>query len=328
MAFFRKLLSLATGLVLVVSCFGVSAYAADDIMHGAGYVMTSRLRLYSRPSSDSDVIDTASGGDRVVVIEEEDDWCYVSFNLQEGYMRTDCLEVETQENVELGQGKVTASVAYLRSGPGTEYSILSSGFQSNEYYVLGIFDGWYKLLKDNQTCYIRSDLMKLTEIPYENEDSETDPQFFCRGETIAELPYEETEPVAVAAPGGYYGPISGSSLLAEAQKYIGTPYVFGGATPDGFDCSGLIFYALGQLGYPAPRTAAAQYSMGTAVDRGNLAPGDLVFFENTYTSGVSHVGIYAGGNTFLHAPNEGSTVSYSSLSGYWASHYCGARRLG
>lgn len=325
---FRKLVSLTAAFLLFAGCFSVRAYAAADIVQGVGYVITTRLRLYAKPSSGSDVIDSAFGGDRVIIMEEDEDWCRVSFNLQDGYMRTDCLDIQTEDDVELGHGKITASVAYLRSGPGTEYSIISSGFKSHDYYILGFYNGWYKLLDDDHTCYIRSDLMKLTEIPYENEASETKPQFFVRGEAIAELTYEESESVQVAAEGGYYGPISGASLLSAAKEYIGVPYVFGGATPDGFDCSGLIFYTLGQMGYPAPRTAAEQYNMGSPVDRGSLAPGDLVFFENTYTSGVSHVGIYAGGNTFLHAPNEGSSVSYSSLSGYWADHYCGARRLG
>lgn len=328
MVLLRKLLSMAAAIALLMGCFAVNAYAADDIQYGVGYVITSRLRLYKKPSTESEVIDKAYGGDRVVITEDQDGWCRVTFNLQEGYMQSDCLEVSTEENVELGHGKVTASVAYLRSGPGTEYSILSSGFKSHEYYILGLFNGWYKLLDDDHTCYIRSDLMKLTEIPYENEASETEPQFYVRGEAIAELTFEESESVAVAAPGGYYAPVSGGSLLSIAKKYIGTPYVFGGASPDGFDCSGLVFYALSQMGYPAPRTAAGQYSMGRSVDRSDLAAGDLVFFENTYTSGISHVGIYAGGGQFLHAPNDGASVCYSSLSGYWADHYCGARRLG
>lgn len=326
---FRKLLSLLTAAVLTVSCFSVPVHAASNIVHGTGYVMTNKLRLYSKPSSTrGEVLDTASGGDQVIILEEDEDWCRVSFNLQEGYMITSCLDISTEENVELGHGRVKPGVAYLRSGPGTEYSILSSGFKGQEYYILGLYNGWYKLLKDEATCYIRSDLMTLLEIPYENAASETEPQFFLRGETVGELTFEESEAVQVASAGGYYAPVSGGSLLSIAAQYVGTPYVFGGASPEGFDCSGLVFYALAQMNYPAPRTAAGQFGMGTPVELANLAPGDLVFFENTYTAGVSHVGIYAGGNTFLHAPKEGSTVSYSSLSGYWASHYCGARRLG
>lgn len=328
MNFAKRIFCIFTILVFFLLCFPVTVFANDNIMYGAGYVITSKLRLYSKKSVDSQVLDIASQGERVVVISMDDDWCKVNYNLQEGYMNASCLDIQTQEHVELGYGKIKESIVYLRSGAGTEYSILSSGFRDKEYYILGIFDGWYKILKDDATCFVRSDLMKLTEIPYENEDSASEEQFFRRGEAIAELTFTESEAVAVAAPGGYYAPISGSSLLARATEYIGVPYVFGGASPDGFDCSGLIWYVLSEMGYPASRTAADQYSMGSSVDRDSLCAGDLVFFADTYTSGISHVGIYAGGGKFLHAPNEGESVSYSNLSGYWADHYYGARRLG
>lgn len=328
---FRRLLSLVLTMILFAGCFACTASAADNTLHGIGYVMTSKLRLYSKASSKSDVVATASSGECVVVIslKEKDDWCKVSYNMQEGYMLADCLNVHTQANAELGNGKIcNAEVVYLRSGPGTEYSILSSGFRGNEFYVLGMDNGWYKLLKDNATCFVRSDYFRLTEIPYENEASENDPKFYIQNEVIGELTFTESEQVSAAAEGGYYGPIDRSRILSEAQKYIGVPYVFGGTSPAGFDCSGLVYYVLAQLGYPAPRTAAAQYSMGNSISYTELQPGDLVFFANTYTSGISHVGIYAGGGSFLHAPTEGSSVSYSSLSGYWADHYYGARRLG
>ena len=328
---FRRLLSLMTVLVLAAGYLIMPASAADDTLYGVGYVMTTKLRLYSKASSKSDVLDIAVSGECVVIISEDknDDWYKVSYNLQEGYMMADCLDVHQQADAELGMGKISnAGVVYLRSGPGTEYSILSSGFKGNEFYVLGINNGWFKLLKDDATCYVRSDYFRLSEIPYENEKSENSPKFFTRNKVIGELTYSESEAVSAAPSGGYYGPIDSGRILSTAQKYIGVPYVFGGTSPSGFDCSGLVYYVLAELGYPAPRTAAAQYSMGTEVSVSDLKPGDLVFFANTYTSGISHVGIYAGGGRFLHAPGDGSSVSYSSISGYWADHYYGARRLG
>lgn len=329
MFFLKKTVSFALILILFAGCFITRVSAADEIIYGIGFVSLSDQCLYSSPSASSDVLDITCEHDCVLLLEEEDDYWYkVIYNLQKGYMYAGCLDIRTESNVELGHGTVIPGVAYLRSGPGTEYSIVSSGFKGKDYDVIGIYNGWYKLLKDDATCYIRSDLMTLSEIPYQNDGSDHKPEFYYLGMEIGEIPFEETEQIAVAPPGGYYAPISGAVLLAEAEKYIGTPYVFGGTTPEGFDCSGLVFYALGQLGYPAPRTAAEQIAMGSSVERKNLSPGDLVFFEDTYTSGVSHVGIYAGGNKFLHAPNDGSSVSYSSLSGYWADHYCGARRLG
>jgi cell wall-associated NlpC family hydrolase len=106
-----------------------------------------------------------------------------------------------------------------------------------------------------------------------------------------------------------------------AMKYLGIPYAWGGASPAGFDCSGLVMYVYAQLGILLPHYAAAQYGFGTAVSRDQLQPGDLVFFD-----GLSHVGIYIGGGQIVHAPQTGDVVKISSLSDFGAG-YVGARRL-
>ena len=119
---------------------------------------------------------------------------------------------------------------------------------------------------------------------------------------------------------------SGSKLLQQAAKYIGTRYVYGGSSPSGFDCSGLVQYSLKQLGVSIGRSSAAQYSSGVAVSRANLQPGDLVFFSKG--GGISHVAIYAGNGQVLHAPRAGKRVSYQSLSSLCTtSRYVGAKRV-
>jgi cell wall-associated NlpC family hydrolase len=106
-----------------------------------------------------------------------------------------------------------------------------------------------------------------------------------------------------------------------AMKYLGIPYAWGGASPAGFDCSGLVMYVYAQLGILLPHYAAAQYGFGSPVSRDQLQPGDLVFFD-----GLSHVGIYIGGGQLVHAPQTGDVVKISSLSDFGAG-YVGARRL-
>jgi cell wall-associated NlpC family hydrolase len=106
-----------------------------------------------------------------------------------------------------------------------------------------------------------------------------------------------------------------------AMRYLGVPYVWGGASPSGFDCSGLVMYVYAQLGISLPHYAAAQFNAGTPVASDQLQPGDLVFFD-----GLNHVGIYIGGGEMIHAPHTGDVVKISPLSDF-GSAYVGARRL-
>ncbi|WP_166786694.1 LysM peptidoglycan-binding domain-containing protein [Jeotgalibacillus salarius] len=115
------------------------------------------------------------------------------------------------------------------------------------------------------------------------------------------------------------------ALLLEAQSHLGTPYAWGGSTPGGFDCSGFIHYVYQKAGFSTARTnAEGQHARSFEVS--NLQPGDLVFFENTYKKGISHVGIYIGGNQFIHAGDNGVVISSLSNS-YWQSKFESFKRF-
>ncbi len=115
-----------------------------------------------------------------------------------------------------------------------------------------------------------------------------------------------------------------TELTRSALRFLGVPYVFGGTSSDGFDCSGYTQHVFAMLGVSIPRTADAQYYAGRPA-LGGPRPGDLVFFQ-TYLPGPSHVGIYLGNGEFVHASSHGVMVSHLSDS-YWASRYLGAKRL-
>ncbi len=123
--------------------------------------------------------------------------------------------------------------------------------------------------------------------------------------------------ISVAPPSQYGG------VVGIAMQYLGVPYVWGGASPGGFDCSGLVVFVYAQVGVSLPHHAASIYNYGVPVSRDQLEPGDLVFFD-----GLGHMGIYIGGGQFIHAPHTGDVVKISSLDDPWyAATYVGARRI-
>ena len=116
------------------------------------------------------------------------------------------------------------------------------------------------------------------------------------------------------------------SLVETARGYLGVPYLFGGTTDRGFDCSGLVYYVFKEQNIAVPRVPKDMFVAMTRVPDEDLAPGDVVFF-NTFAK-LSHVGIYIGDRQFIHAPHRGKTVAIESLdTGYYAKRYVGARRV-
>lgn len=330
-------------LALLIGAFPLTASAAGELMYGIGFVDATGLRLRSRPTTNSETLDIAPNNECVVVIGRSGDWYHVIYDLQEGYMHIDYLDVLTKENAELGYGKVSANRVNIRSGPSTGHRVIDGASKGALCYIIGLNAGWYKIIYGNSIGYMRSDLLELTEIPYENAGSPNSPKFFRHGKSLGTTP----SPSAIADnvpntstgsgsshPNNDWGntgtglSVSGQAIADKAEEYLGTPYVYGGASPSGFDCSGLVYYVLKHFGLSPNRTPEALYSQGQAVSRSDLEAGDIVFFSNTGGTGITHVGIYAGNGQFIHSPNSRSTVSYASLtSGYWAEHYHGARRF-
>lgn len=298
------------------------------LMYGIGFVNASALRLRSSASTSSAIVATASRNECVVVVSKTGEWYKVIYNLKEGYMHSDYVNVLTKENAELGYGKINADGVTLHSGVGSNYKTVATADKGDKAYIIGLNTGWYKVIFEDYVCYVPSDKLDLTEIPYENYASPNSPRFFRLGKSLGVVPSANALKNESSATGSGISTAEGQAILNKAKQYLGVPYVWGGASPSGFDCSGLVYYVLKSLGYSTYRTPADQYRQGVYVPKSELQPGDIVYFANTYGSGISHVGIYAGDGKFIHSPNSRSVVSYADLtSGYWANHYYGARRM-
>jgi cell wall-associated NlpC family hydrolase len=139
-----------------------------------------------------------------------------------------------------------------------------------------------------------------------------------------------TVPLPVPSPPDDESPSDVGARAAElARSRIGAPYVSGAAGPNGFDCSGLVFWVYSQLGIGVGRSAPQQYASTRHVESSEMQPGDIVFFENTFPSSerITHVGIYVGGGGLVMAVDNGDIVREVSLAeAYWSDHFAGAGR--
>ncbi len=319
----KRILSIILIVATLISVMALTASASDEVKTAIGIVDASALRLREKATTASSTIGTAYRDDYVVVLSAEGDWYKVIYNLRVGYMHSDYLIVKEKENVELGYGEINCSLVNMRSKPNTSSSIVDQLAGGEDAYIIGFNCGWYKVKYDGQTGYIRSDLLDLTEIPYENTGSSNSPKYFKGGDPIG-----GGNSGGSGNSGNSGNTSAGQAIVNKAKQYLGVPYVWGGSSPSGFDCSGFTQYVMRACGYSINRTATAQLSNGTSVSYSNLQPGDLVFFERTYNTDApaSHVGIYVGDGQFIHAGS--SCVTISSLSSdYYASRYVGARRI-
>jgi cell wall-associated NlpC family hydrolase len=132
---------------------------------------------------------------------------------------------------------------------------------------------------------------------------------------------------SVATPVAAAPSAAGEQVAELARQYAGSPYVWGGSSPAGFDFTGFVMFVYAQFGIDLPHNEAGQLASGPAVGADDLQPGDVLVFANTYRRGLSHVGIYLGDGHFVHAVDERVGVTVSDLAdGYWSSRFVGASR--
>jgi cell wall-associated NlpC family hydrolase len=210
----------------------------------------------------------------------------------------------------------------LRGGPGTSYPRLSSVSGGTQLELVARYEDWLKVrTADGKSAWVFNDVVSVSDYVVRRVPATRD---------IPALP-RPAAPAAVAR-GGNAPPLSpeqSGGLVNFAMQFRGTPYVWGGARPGAFDCSGFTKYVYGQFGLQLPHSAAGQYSQryGSFIDRSSLQPGDLVFFANTYKPGISHVGVYVGGGMVVQALAPGTPLAAVSMnSDYWNSKYYGALR--
>lgn len=283
----------------------------------AGTVTGGTINVRKGPGTDYSKIATVYTSKNVTVLDKENGWYKVSFDGTTGYVRADFIELaaaapaketpaaapmetvaetpaetpaEAESTDETRYGVVVGGTINVRTGPGTDYSKITTVRSGKSITILGEENGWYKLSFDDVIGYIRADFLMET----------------------------STETSAV-----------GAAVAAAAWNYLGLPYVYGGASSSGFDCSGFTLYLYKQHGIDLPHGATAQYNnSGEYVAKENLQPGDLVFFSDS-SHAIGHCAVYVGDDTIIHARNSVRSVVTNKLSSnYYTNHYVGAKRIG
>lgn len=297
------------------------ASASTTGVAALGVISGTGVRMRSGPGTGYSVLMTMSRNAAVAITGKDGNWYKVLYDGTSGCISADYVTRYESAGGLSYTGRVTADTLNIRSGPDSGSSAVGS-VQSGAYVtVTGIEKGWYAVSYNGVSGYVSGDYVALCA----DANTVTETPAETPAEAPAETPAEEAPSVSEPVT----GTVSGSYVVSLAQQYLGVPYVYGGSSSSGFDCSGFTMYVFSLAGVSLPHGATSQLSYGTEVSRSDLQPGDLVFFQD-YGAVASHVGIYIGGDQFIHASSSyynGHCVVTSSLTEtYYDNHYLTARR--
>lgn len=277
----------------------------------------------------------------VTIIEKINGWVCIEVETVKGWIREDKLKSAQEQQPTNNQDQteqkptekpaaqtaekllktlyVNTETVNLRQEANTTSEIVSRLKLNTTVEVYEELNGWYRVKVEGKAGYISASLLSDKKQEVTSRSSTTPRQ---NNNTNTNKPAETQNTTNQT---NQATSKKGATVVQTASNYIGSSYVYGASGPNSFDCSGFTSYVYRQHGINLNRTAAGQYSNGTAVARSNLQPGDLVMFGK---SGINHVGIYIGGGNIVHAANRQRGVTIDTInSGYYNNNYVGARRV-
>lgn len=226
-------------------------------------------------------------------------------------------------------GYVKVEGLTVRKGPSTSTEAIDGLSKNDKVEITGETDGWYQIKLKGEVGYVSAKYISDTKVTETTSRSgstlkETASEEKVTTEQENEEPEENEEEANESTTG-----ISGAEVVEYAKQYLGYKYVAGGSSPSiGFDCSGFTIYVYKHFGISLNRSSRDQIKNGVAVSKNNLQPGDILIFNGSSNTSIGHVGIYVGGNDFIHAANSREGVIITSLSSsYYQKRYVGARRV-
>ncbi|WP_002144819.1 C40 family peptidase [Bacillus cereus] len=289
------------------------------VQTGGTYVVNATsLRVRTGPAAYHSVIGGVLNGTTLNVVGSENGWFKVNYQGKTGYVSSEFVKfvkggTATPEQPKqpdqgaIGDYYINASALNVRSGEGTNYRIIGALPQGQKVQVISENSGWSKINYNGQTGYIGTRFLSKTPV----------------GGAVDNKPNENQNNNQNNNNNNNNTNNSGdsSSLLAYAKSMQGVPYVWGGTSANGVDCSGYIYHVFKKFGHNISRQSVAGY-WSSLPQTSSPQPGDLIYFKDTYKAGPSHMGIYLGGGSFIQSGDKGVAIASLSNS-YWKSHFLG-----
>lgn len=280
MVSFKKTLGV-TFVIFLTLIFSAGFVYADEV--GFGIVNGSDVNLRSDSDISSKGIEVLQKGNKVKIISQSEDWYKVSFSNKNGWIKKQYVSIK---NI---SGNINGSDINLRTDSNVSSKILETLQKGNKVQVLDKDGEWYKISSPSKSIgWVKKQYVSI------------DKNIVASDNRIATSRGTDRD--------------SSENIVSYAKQLIGVKYVWGGNSPDGFDCSGFASYVYKKVGINIDRVAADQAKKGSYVEKSNLKPGDLVFFDtNGGSNYINHVGIYLGEGKFAHASSARSKVIISNL---------------
>jgi len=292
--------------ILVACIFALSLVLVYSVALAASQpaqIVGTKVNIRTAPNTSSSVI-TKLSNSRVSIVDNSSGWYKISFSGKTGWVSSDYIKILSTK------GSINANGVNFRVSASTTGKIIDSLSKGTNVEILDTRSGWHKVKVGSKVGYVVTKFVSST-----NASVKT-----SRSTTVATLTAEDVDDSDNSAI---------SKVVAYAKKFVGVKYVYGGNTPNGFDCSGFMGYVFKNFGIKLNRSAESMYSNGTKVSKSALRAGDLLFFDASSrkaSGAIDHAGIYLGNDLFIHASSSNGKVRIQSLSGYRGT-YIGAKRV-